>query len=555
MHWQQAVRLLLAAILAITILLPPTTLEVSAETGDRTLYLYHTHTGETARITFKHNGVYDAKGLAQLNYFLRDFRDNQVTTMSPQLFDLVWEVYQKVGATQPINIVSAYRTPATNAWLHSRSSAVAVHSQHMLGHAMDFFIPGISLVKLRQTGMQQQVGGVGFYPTSGSPFVHMDVGTVRAWPRMTTAQLQEIFPDGKTLHVPENGSLLSNAGRQYAQAQWDQCHAVPCTNLAALGGHPSDNIMLASTTSRNVGSATPTLAASLADSEGDTGDAASGGTSPAQHSVTTIAINAPLPHSRPRDLGSAALQTASLDAPIPFATHGSAPLDDPSSLGGIGGIAPFPAQKSAALMQATQQSGGAATNRAVLAIASLEAPIPAGRVLMTPRDSSLDMVNAYAPPTSAPDPEAQRALQMIIDRETTAALGSGGNQRRIGGGETVALGLATSTLANLVDRTWTAVASVGTNGPAAAGLSHYRPLRSFSTRQTELVAPSLADVLVQPVAMSSSKFATFVEPEKADLNPDTELGPMVNRLNFRRDASVTLTSRFVTTAPLIVATR
>ena len=71
-HWQRLGRLILAALMAIAVLLPPTTVQVSAETGDRTLYLYHTHTHETARITFKHNGVYDQKGLAQLNYFLRE---------------------------------------------------------------------------------------------------------------------------------------------------------------------------------------------------------------------------------------------------------------------------------------------------------------------------------------------------------------------------------------------------------------------------------------------------------------------------------------------------
>ena len=125
--------------------------------------------------------------------------------MAPQLFDLLWEVYQDVGATQPYNIVSAYRTPATNAYLRSRSSAVAEHSQHMLGHAMDVFIPGVSLATLRAAAMRHQVGGVGYYPTSGSPFVHMDVGGVRAWPRMTRAQLETVFPDGKTLHLPVDG--------------------------------------------------------------------------------------------------------------------------------------------------------------------------------------------------------------------------------------------------------------------------------------------------------------------------------------------------------------
>lgn len=57
--------------------------------------------------------------------------------------------------------------------------------------------------------MKLQGGGVGYYPTSGSPFVHVDVGSVRAWPRMTRAQLVALFPDGKTAHIPSDGKPLS----------------------------------------------------------------------------------------------------------------------------------------------------------------------------------------------------------------------------------------------------------------------------------------------------------------------------------------------------------
>src|SRR5690606_5968703 len=106
----------------------------------------------------------------------------------------------------------AYRAPETNAMLRRTSSGVAENSKHMAGQAMDFFIPGIPLNKLRAVAMRKQVGGVGYYPTSGSPFVHLDTGNVRAWPRMTKAQLQEIFPDGKTLHLPPSGRPLSQQG-------------------------------------------------------------------------------------------------------------------------------------------------------------------------------------------------------------------------------------------------------------------------------------------------------------------------------------------------------
>src|SRR5689334_3538835 len=150
------------------------TAPVTAGSGDRTLWLYHTHTHETAKFTFKHNGQYDQNVLNQMNTFLADWRNHKPTHMDPRLFDLLWEVYQDVGGNQPYSIVSAYRTPETNAALRARSKAVAEHSQHMLGHAMDVFIQGVPLATLRAAAMRHQVGGVGYYPTSGSPFVHMD---------------------------------------------------------------------------------------------------------------------------------------------------------------------------------------------------------------------------------------------------------------------------------------------------------------------------------------------------------------------------------------------
>lgn len=194
------------AIAASTIV--PTVGEAGAE--DRSLKLFFTHTGERTTITFKRNGEFDPKGLAQINRFLRDWRRNEPARMDPRLLDLVWEVYQRSGASDYVNVVSAYRSPATNNMLRgrSRNSGVAKKSQHTLGKAMDFFIPGVKLSKLRAVAMQMQVGGVGYYPTSGSPFVHLDVGRVRAWPRMSRQELVRVFPNGGTLHVPADGKPL-----------------------------------------------------------------------------------------------------------------------------------------------------------------------------------------------------------------------------------------------------------------------------------------------------------------------------------------------------------
>ena len=178
----------------------------SAET--RTLKLYFIHTKEKAEITYKRNGRYDQAGLKKINRFLRDWRRNEPTRMDPRLLDLVWETYKAVGARDYIHVVSAYRSPATNSMLRKRSKGVANKSQHMLGKAMDFYIPGVSLKKLRDTGLRAQGGGVGYYPRSGSPFVHMDVGNVRHWPRMSRRELASVFPNGKTLHVPTDGKPL-----------------------------------------------------------------------------------------------------------------------------------------------------------------------------------------------------------------------------------------------------------------------------------------------------------------------------------------------------------
>ena len=182
--------------------------EAEAAAGDRALKLFNVHTKESATIVFKRGNRYDAAGLKQMNQFLRDWRRNEPTKMDPQLFDLIWSVYQQSGSRQPIHVVSSYRSPATNGMLRSRSRGVAKKSQHMLGKAMDFYLPDVQLAKLRAIGLKMQVGGVGFYPTSGSPFVHMDTGSVRHWPKMSRDQLVRIFPDGKTLHVPSDGKPL-----------------------------------------------------------------------------------------------------------------------------------------------------------------------------------------------------------------------------------------------------------------------------------------------------------------------------------------------------------
>ena len=123
--------------------------------------------------------------------------------------------------------------------LRRRSSGVAQNSLHTKGQAMDYYIPGVPLAKLRALGLQAQAGGVGYYPGSGSPFVHMDTGSVRHWPRMTRSQLVAVFPNGGTLHVPSDGKQLPG----YSQA------------LAAYKARQAKGTLVSSASSGSGGSA------------------------------------------------------------------------------------------------------------------------------------------------------------------------------------------------------------------------------------------------------------------------------------------------------------
>lgn len=177
--------------------------------GDtRTIEIYHVHTKESLNITYKRNGSYDQAALQKLNWLLRDWRRDEPTKMDPRLFDIVWETHRVVGSQEPIHVVSAYRAPETNSMLRRRSRAVAKQSQHVQGRAMDFYLPDVSMAKVREIGLKMQRGGVGYYPTAYNPFVHLDSGSVRHWPRMTHDQLARLFPDGKTVHLPANGKPL-----------------------------------------------------------------------------------------------------------------------------------------------------------------------------------------------------------------------------------------------------------------------------------------------------------------------------------------------------------
>jgi uncharacterized protein YcbK (DUF882 family) len=279
--------------------------DATALNETRTLSFHHTHSDEDLTVTFKRDGRYDEEALKQLNHYLRDWRSQEQTTMDRHLFDILWEVYRDVDGKKPIQIISSYRSPATNAMLRRRSSGVARFSQHMLGHAMDFYIPDVPLEQIRFAGLRLQRGGVGFYPTSGSPFVHLDTGSIRHWPRMNHDQLARVFPDGRTVHVPTDGKPLRGYELALADIEkrgnGDDAASVSKPGLFAklFRGKSSDDDEEAGAPVVNEKSAPATVVAAAA---------------PAKSADTKSAEAVPMPRSKPQV--AATLQLASADAQI-----------------------------------------------------------------------------------------------------------------------------------------------------------------------------------------------------------------------------------------------
>jgi uncharacterized protein YcbK (DUF882 family) len=274
------------------------------------LKLFNIHTQAQGTFVFKRNGVYDQAGLAQLNEFLRDWRKDQPTKMNPQLFDLLYQVYQNSGSHEYVHVVCGYRSPDTNAMLRRRSKLVAQNSLHMQGKAMDFFIPDVPLAKLRVIGLRLQIGGVGFYPTSGSPFVHMDVGNVRHWPRMTREELAAVFPDGKTLDIPTDGKPMPGYAEALASYEARKANGGAVASYAVARNSvltPAQVAKADAAADRTGGDDGPIQLASNED-DGDDSIAANAPAAPAATARKAVAVAAyatadtPLPRVAPRHL-------------------------------------------------------------------------------------------------------------------------------------------------------------------------------------------------------------------------------------------------------------
>jgi uncharacterized protein YcbK (DUF882 family) len=152
---------------------------LAASRETRYLSFVHTHTGETLRAPYFRDGCYQDECLAQVNHLLRDFRTGDVHPIDPALLDILFDLQSRANRDGAFEVISGYRSPATNAMLHNHSEGVAVHSMHLEGRAIDVRLPGFSTRELAAQARVLQRGGVGFY--ARSDFVHVDTGRVRFW--------------------------------------------------------------------------------------------------------------------------------------------------------------------------------------------------------------------------------------------------------------------------------------------------------------------------------------------------------------------------------------
>jgi uncharacterized protein YcbK (DUF882 family) len=159
------------------LLLLPARLRAAAR--PRSLSLHNLHTGERLSVVYREGGRYRRDALAQVDHLLRDHRTGEVHPIAPALLDLLCDLRETVGGRHAFEVISGFRSQATNDLLRAHGEGVALHSFHLLGAAADVRLPGLDTRMLRRAALSLARGGVGYY--RGPDFVHVDVGPVRSW--------------------------------------------------------------------------------------------------------------------------------------------------------------------------------------------------------------------------------------------------------------------------------------------------------------------------------------------------------------------------------------
>lgn len=145
----------------------------------RRLVLLNLNTGERFEGVYAWGAEHDPAAAARLAWLLRDHRADEAHPIDPTLLDTLWLLDRRIPG-RGFEVISAYRTPATQADLAARWGRAAETSLHTEGRAIDVRRPGLHALGLVGAAWQLGRGGVGLY-RGASPFVHLDTGPRRRW--------------------------------------------------------------------------------------------------------------------------------------------------------------------------------------------------------------------------------------------------------------------------------------------------------------------------------------------------------------------------------------
>ncbi|MBK9079300.1 MAG: DUF882 domain-containing protein [Hyphomicrobium sp.] len=190
----------------------------AAVKGERTISFYHMHTRERLTVTYKKDGEYIPEALKKIDWIMRDWRKNKAIKIDPETIDLAWEMHEELGSREPISIICGFRSASTNEMLRRTRGGQASQSQHITGKAIDITFPDVTLKRMRYSALIRERGGVGYYPTSGIPFVHIDTG-VSGMAALAALRVGTLFPDAHTKHMPATGGPITPSDVRVARSK------------------------------------------------------------------------------------------------------------------------------------------------------------------------------------------------------------------------------------------------------------------------------------------------------------------------------------------------
>jgi uncharacterized protein YcbK (DUF882 family) len=149
--------------------------------AERRIVMLHPESGEKLDAVYFHNGHYDQAILQKINHLFRDRHANVVGEIDPELIDYMVDIRTRLDLPSGVvfEILSGYRTRATNARLRWTNANVAKESLHMHGWAVDFRVPYVNGQAICEIAKTMQRGGIAYYPNDNH--VHIDLGNIRTW--------------------------------------------------------------------------------------------------------------------------------------------------------------------------------------------------------------------------------------------------------------------------------------------------------------------------------------------------------------------------------------